>query len=64
MLENRPAIFLHWLGLNRLGTSVVPLHPDLRQAELAHLMRHSGICLAIGATEHAPKLLRCTASAV
>ena len=56
MLENRPAIFLHWLGLNRLGTSVVPLHPDLRQAELAHLMRHSGICLAIGATEHAPKL--------
>ena len=56
MLENRPATFLHWFGLNRLGTSVVPLHPDLRQAELAYLTRHSGVCLAIGATEHMPKL--------
>ena len=56
MLENRPATFLHWFGLNRLGTSVVPLHPDLRPAELAYLMLHSGICLAIGATEHVLKL--------
>ena len=42
MLENRPAAFLHWFALNRLGTSVVPLHSDLRPAELAYLMRHSG----------------------
>jgi acyl-CoA synthetase (AMP-forming)/AMP-acid ligase II len=56
MLDNRPAAFLHWFALNRLGTSVVPLHSDLRPAELAYLMQHSGICLAVAAQEHLPKL--------
>jgi acyl-CoA synthetase (AMP-forming)/AMP-acid ligase II len=56
MLDNRPAAFLHWLALNRLGTSVVPLHSDLRLAELAYLMQHSGICLMVAAQEHVPKL--------
>ena len=49
MLENRPAAFLHWFALNRLGASVVPLNSDLRPAELAYLVQHSGICLAVGA---------------
>ena len=47
MLENRPAVFVHWFALNRLGASVVPLNPDLRPAELAYLIQHSGICLAV-----------------
>ena len=49
MLENRPAAFLHWFALNELGASVVPLNPDLRPGELDYLVRHSGICLAVGA---------------
>lgn len=36
LLENRPEFFLHWLALNALGASIVPLNPDLRPAELAH----------------------------
>jgi acyl-CoA synthetase (AMP-forming)/AMP-acid ligase II len=33
LLENRPDYFLIWLALNRLGVSVVPINPDLRQSE-------------------------------
>lgn len=37
MLENRPAFFLHWLALNALGVSVVPLSTELRAAELEYI---------------------------
>ena len=47
LLENRPAFFAHWLALNAIGTSVVPIHSDLRSAELGHLIGHSEICLAV-----------------
>ncbi len=47
LLENRPAFFTHWLALNALGASVVPLHADLRPAELAYLIGHSEMCLAV-----------------
>jgi acyl-CoA synthetase (AMP-forming)/AMP-acid ligase II len=30
LLENRPAFFTHWLALNSLGVSIVPIHADLR----------------------------------
>jgi len=40
-LENRPAFFLHLIALNGMGISVVPLNPDLRRAEMAHLVMHS-----------------------
>jgi len=30
MLENRPAMFFHWLALSSLGVSAVPLNPDWR----------------------------------
>ena len=52
MLESRPAAFLHWFALNKLGASVVPLNPDLRSGELDYLVQHSGICLAVGAQVH------------
>jgi acyl-CoA synthetase (AMP-forming)/AMP-acid ligase II len=35
LLENRPVFFLHWLALNALGVSIVPINPDLRPHELA-----------------------------
>jgi len=47
MLENRPAMFFHWLALNALGASVVPLNPDWREAELEYVAEHSELALAI-----------------
>jgi acyl-CoA synthetase (AMP-forming)/AMP-acid ligase II len=47
MLENRPAFFLHWLALNALGVSVVPINTDMRAAELHYLLAHSELCLAV-----------------
>jgi acyl-CoA synthetase (AMP-forming)/AMP-acid ligase II len=56
MLENRPAAFLHWFALNALGASVVPLNADLRSAELAYLLDHSRMCLAVTTPAHLDKL--------
>ena len=39
LLENRPDFFLHWLALNALGLSVVPVNPDLRAAEIGHMVQ-------------------------
>jgi acyl-CoA synthetase (AMP-forming)/AMP-acid ligase II len=47
MLENRPAFFFHWLALNALGVSVVPLNPEWRAAELQYLLGHAEPCAAI-----------------
>ena len=47
LLENRPAFFLHWFALNRLGVSLVPINPDMRAAELEYLIGHSGMVAAL-----------------
>lgn len=47
MLENRPAFFFHWLALNALGVSVVPVNPEWRSAELEYLLAHSDACVAV-----------------
>lgn len=47
LLENRPVFLLHWLALNKLGASIVPINPDLRIAELSYLIQHSDMVLAI-----------------
>jgi len=47
MLENRPAMFFHWLALNSLGVSAVPLNTDWREAELEYVIRHSEMVAAI-----------------
>jgi acyl-CoA synthetase (AMP-forming)/AMP-acid ligase II len=41
LLETRPEFLLHFLALNSLGVSVVPLNPDYRPAELEYLLGHS-----------------------
>ncbi|KRB01682.1 ATP-dependent acyl-CoA ligase [Devosia sp. Root685] len=55
-LENRPAHFLNWLALNRLGISVVPVNPDLREEEVEYLLRHSGASLLVRLDSHASRL--------
>ena len=47
LLENRPAFLFHWLALNAIGCSVVPLHADLRAAELEYMLGHSEAVLAV-----------------
>jgi len=47
LLENRPAFFTHWLALNALGVSIVPIHAELRAAEWTYLIGHSEISLAV-----------------
>jgi acyl-CoA synthetase (AMP-forming)/AMP-acid ligase II len=47
LLENRPAFLFHWFALNALGVSVVPINAEMRAAELAYLIDHSEIGLAV-----------------
>ncbi len=47
LLENRPEMFFHWLALNSLGVSVVPINPEWRSAELEYLIAHSEIRVAV-----------------
>lgn len=36
---NHPRHFFHFIALNRLGASIVPLNPDHRSAEIRHALR-------------------------
>ncbi len=47
LLENRPSFLRHWLALNGLGVSVVPINPDLKADELEYLVEHSELCAAV-----------------
>ena len=47
LLGNRPEFFLHWLALNAIGVSVVPLNPDWGAAEVQYVLEHSGAMLAV-----------------
>jgi acyl-CoA synthetase (AMP-forming)/AMP-acid ligase II len=47
LLGNRPEFLVHWLALNALGVSVVPINADWRAAELEYLVTHSEISLAV-----------------
>ncbi|MGH8689452.1 MAG: AMP-binding protein, partial [Burkholderiales bacterium] len=40
-MESGPEMLLHFLALNSLGASVVPLNPDYREAELEYVLSHS-----------------------
>lgn len=46
-LPNGSAFLLHFLALNRLGASVVPLNPDYRPAERRYVLEHSEAVLVV-----------------
>lgn len=56
LLENRPAFLIHWLALNAVGVSVVPISADMRAAELEYLCDHSEIALAVTLPQRADDL--------
>ncbi len=51
LLENRSVFFLHWLALNALGVSVVPVSAELRSLDLTYLIDHSELCLVVALPE-------------
>ena len=48
-LDTRPEFLLHFLALNSLGVSVLPLNPDYRAAERDYVLGHSEACAVITA---------------
>ncbi|MBP1849606.1 AMP-binding protein [Rhizobium halophytocola] len=52
LLENRPEFFVHWLALNALGVSIVPINPDMRAEELRFQLEVSGARLVVALAEH------------
>lgn len=42
LLQNRPDFLFHWLALNAIGASIVPLNGEMRPDELRHQMDVSG----------------------
>lgn len=55
LLENRPAHFLHWLALNAIAISVVPVNPQASADELGYLLSHSEACLLVRLPEYADR---------
>ena len=50
LLENRPVFFVHYLALNSLGASIVPINPDYRHDEIDLNQTAFGNFETIGAT--------------
>ena len=48
LLENRPAFFVHYLALNSLGVSIVPVNPDYRHDEIVYQLEHADAVLVVG----------------
>jgi crotonobetaine/carnitine-CoA ligase len=57
LLENRPEFFFHYLALNSLGVSIVPINPDYRHDEILYQMEHSEADLAVAIESRVPDLL-------
>jgi acyl-CoA synthetase (AMP-forming)/AMP-acid ligase II len=51
LLENRPEFFWHWLALNALGVSIMPINPDLRHEDLAYQLSVAAPDLAVALPE-------------
>jgi acyl-CoA synthetase (AMP-forming)/AMP-acid ligase II len=59
---NHPRHFFHFLALNRLGVSIVPLNPDYRSAEIRHALGLTGAGMAICHRDRQPLLLEAIAA--
>ncbi len=46
-LQNCPEYLLHFLALNSIGASVLPLNPEYRTAELDYVLQHSEACFVV-----------------
>ncbi|MBS9721825.1 AMP-binding protein [Tianweitania sp. BSSL-BM11] len=58
LLENRPEFFVHWLALNSIGVSIVPLNPDMRPEELHFQLQVSGADLVVALPEYSDLVVK------
>lgn len=54
LLDNRPEFFVHWLALNALGVSIVPINPDLQPDELSYQLEKSRADLLVATDDRMP----------
>jgi acyl-CoA synthetase (AMP-forming)/AMP-acid ligase II len=52
-LDNRPEFFLYFLALTRLGVSIVPINAAMSVQELAYIVDHADVALAVTHAGHA-----------
>ncbi|MBM3492242.1 MAG: ATP-dependent acyl-CoA ligase [Alphaproteobacteria bacterium] len=60
--EQRPEFFCHYLALNALGASIVPINPDYRHDEMCYQMQHSEAQLAVTLAKRQDDLRRVAAT--
>jgi len=53
VLDNRADFFLHFLALNRIGCSIVPINSAMTRTELAYVLAHADLAAVIVLTQHA-----------
>lgn len=61
VLDNRAEFFLHWLALNSLGCSVIPVSRDMQDDEIGYFLSHGEACLLVALPELLPRLERLSA---
>jgi len=44
---NHPRHFFHFLALNKIGASIVPMNPDYRTAEINYILTHANVDLVV-----------------
>ena len=62
LLENTEHFFAHFLALNSLGISVVPINPDYRSGELNYLLEHAEAVFAVALEKYHDELRRAAGS--
>ena len=63
MLDNRAEFFLHFLALNKIGVSVVPVNSGFRPGEIAYVITHSDSCLVLCLPDYQQKVQTALAEA-
>lgn len=56
MFDNRPSFVVHWLALNALGISLVPINQESTSAEIGTLLKRSYAALVLGLPHRLPLL--------
>jgi len=65
LLQNRPEFFFHFLALNGLGASVLPIDAALPVNDIAYQVGHSDVCVLIclpGVAEHVAEAVELSGS--
>lgn len=58
VLENRPEFFIHWLALNALGLSVIPLSHELGDEEIPYYLGHGSAVALVTLEKHLARMSR------